>query len=97
MTKDDVEEWTSIWEGTLADAEIHGKRDCATFIAWGKARCSVAVREAASGANIDAADDDVSRSNDPAGRVLRLLPRGLGSGDSGVCAGQAGQGLRVGK
>ena len=37
VTKDDVEEWTSIWEGTLADAAVTSKRDCATFIAWGRA------------------------------------------------------------
>ena len=73
VTKDDVEEWTSIWEGTLADAAITSKRDCATFIAWGKARCSVAVRAAVAGEPLQNADDDGEHGNDPAGRALRLL------------------------
>ena len=73
VTKDDIEEWTSIWEGTLADAAVTSKRDCATFIAWGRARCSVAVRSAGtedSGRNTDV---DGERTNDHAGRALRLL------------------------
>ena len=73
VTKDDLEEWTSIWEGTLADAEVRSKRDCAIFLAWGKARCSVAVRSAEAGAGLHRAEEDVERANDPAGRALRLL------------------------
>ena len=73
VTKDDVEEWTSIWEGTLADAAVTNKRDCATFIAWGRARCSVAVRTAATADPIQHADGEEARANDHAGRALRLL------------------------
>lgn len=74
VTKDDLEEWTSIWEGTLADAAVTNKRDCATFVAWGRARCSVAVRAAATTADAaQIADVDGERTNDPAGRALRLL------------------------
>ena len=73
VTKDDVEEWTSIWEGTLEDAKVRSKRDRAIFLAWGKARCSVAVRSAEAGAGLQRAGDDVERANDPAGRALRIL------------------------
>lgn len=76
VTKDDVQEWETIWEGTLADAGVGQKRDLAIFLAWGKARCSVAVRATAAGPGngaADAAADDSSRSNDHAGRALRVL------------------------
>ena len=73
VTRDDVDEWTSIWEGTLEDAEVRSKRDCAIFLAWGKARCSVAVRSAVAAVGQERAEEDVERANDPAGRALRLL------------------------
>ena len=75
VTKEDVEEWETIWKGTLSDAGVTQNRDVAIFLAWGKARCSVAAR--AGGQTIQtgpAADDDVpSQDNDPAARALRLL------------------------
>ena len=73
VTREDVEEWTSIWEGTLEDAEVRSKRDCAIFLAWGKARCSIAVRAAVAAGGQERAEEDVERANDPAGRALRLL------------------------
>ena len=75
VTKEDVEEWETIWKGTLSDAGVTQNRDVAIFLAWGKAQCSVAAR--AGGQTIQtgpAADDDVpSQDNDPAARALRLL------------------------
>ena len=75
VTQEDVEEWEAIWEGTMADAGVVQQRDRAIFLAWGKARCSVAVRATPAGgvAAADAAEDDSSRANDHAGRALRVL------------------------
>ena len=75
VTKEDVEEWETIWKGTLADAGIAQQRDVAIFIAWGKARCSVAVRAAGQINQIAAgADDDgTARDDDPAARAMRVL------------------------
>ena len=70
-----MEEWETIWKGTLADAGVTQNRDVAIFLAWGKARCSVVARAGVQTIQTEtAANDEVpSQENDPAARALRLL------------------------
>ena len=71
VTKETLEEWTDIWQGTLEDAGLDGKRDAAVFIAWGRARCSVAER----GATAMTANDTSLENNalGPAEKAVKIL------------------------